>query len=175
MKAFTYEVLTIAPRYVEAAANVSKPGDCAIVERAGKQRQFVVHCPDGCGELLSINLDPGSGPAWRLYSKQGVWTLFPSIDKPSGCRSHFILWRGHVLWCGPHDERGTEPEAEIDVGRLLNAIGYQAAGFVGIADLLDEVPWDVLAACRRLVIQGLLEEGSGDRRGSFWKKTDGYR
>ncbi len=170
MKVLTYEVVTIAPRYVDAASSVSKPGDCAIVERAGMQRQLVVRCPDGCGEILSINLDPRAGPAWRLYRKNGAWSLFPSIDKPTGCLSHFILWRGHVLWCGLNDEQGAGPESGIDIGRILGVIGCQPMSFVQIADQLDEVPWDVLAGCRKLVIQGFLTEGSGNQRGNFWKK-----
>jgi len=45
MKASTYEVVAIAPRYTNAASSVSKPGDCAVVERAGTRRQLVMCCP----------------------------------------------------------------------------------------------------------------------------------
>jgi hypothetical protein len=36
-----------------------------------------------------------------------------------------------------------------------------------IADELDEVPWDVLTACRILVRQEILDEGTGKQRGIF--------
>jgi hypothetical protein len=172
MKASTYEVVTIAPRYADAANSISKPGDCAVVERAGTRRQLVICCPDGCGEILSINLDPRSGPAWRLYRKRNAWSLFPSIDRPTGCLSHFILWSGRVMWCGPEDEDSGAPEIpEISAERILDALGDRPTGFVQVADNLDEIPWDVLGACRKLVRQGLLQEGLGKQRGNFWKRA----
>jgi len=140
-----------------------------VVERAGVRRQLVVCCPDGCGEVLSINLDARSGPAWRLYLKRGVWSLFPSIDKSAGCLSHFILWRGRVLWCGADDDDGDPQEIpEIKIECIVDALqGGRKAGFVQIADELDEVPWDVLAVCGSLVRPGVLEEGLGKQRGIF--------
>lgn len=169
MKASTYAVIATAARYADAASSVANPGDCAVVERAGVRRQLVVCCPDGCGEVLSINLDPRSGPAWRLYQKRGVWSLFPSIDKAAGCLSHFILWRGRVLWCSADDDDGGPQEIpEIKIERILGALqGGRKAGFVQIADELDEVPWDVLAVCRSLGRSGVLEEGLGKQRGIF--------
>jgi Family of unknown function (DUF6527) len=65
-----------------------------IVEREGVMRQPVVQCPDGCGEILSVNLDRHSGLAWRLHNRRGSWSLYLSIDKPTGCESHFILSYG---------------------------------------------------------------------------------
>jgi Family of unknown function (DUF6527) len=67
---------------------------------------------------LSINLDPRSGPTWRLYQRRGRWSLFPSIDKTSGCRRHFILWggmsRGAIL----------RPSARSPSGPILYQIGF---------------------------------------------------
>jgi hypothetical protein len=98
MRPTTFKMLGIVARYSEAATLLKKPGDCAVVERKGTLRQIVISCPDGCGETLSINLDPRSGAAWRLYQRRGRWSLFPSIDRTSGCRSHFLLWGGHIAW-----------------------------------------------------------------------------
>jgi hypothetical protein len=39
--------------------------------------------------------------------------------------------------------------------------------YVEVADVLREIPWDVQEACRDLVEDGLLVEGTGERRGSF--------
>jgi hypothetical protein len=119
--------------------------------------------------VLSINLDPRSGPAWRLYQKRGLWSLFPSVDKPAGCLSHFILWRGRVLCCSADDDDGGPQEIpEIKIERILGVLqGGRKAGFVQIADELDEVPWDVLAVCRSLGRSGVLEEGLGKQRGIF--------
>jgi hypothetical protein len=42
--------------------------------------------------------------------------------------------------------------------------------YVDIADELDEIPWDVLAACNRLVRGDLLVEGVRKNRGIFTLK-----
>ena len=164
MKASAYKVLAIVTRYAEAAGSVASPGDCAIVERASVSRQLVIRCPDGCGEILSVNLDARSGPAWRLYRKSGVWSLFPSIDRTSGCLSHFILWNGRVLWCSglDDDEGGGWPiviSAELILEILHNG---RSAHFVQIADELDDVTWEVLAASRRITRQRIGDEGPGN-------------
>ena len=92
--ASTYEVVAIAPRYTNAASSVSKPGDCAVVERAGTRRQLVMCCPDGCGEILSINLDPRSGPAWRLYKKHDA--MFTARGRVFGFAPDAGRWPGEI-------------------------------------------------------------------------------
>ena len=83
----------------EAEARLEQPGDAMIVRR-GVLRSLVMRCPDGCGETLAINLDPRMAKAWRFYERRGQATLFPSVWRDSGCESHFIVWRGKILWCG---------------------------------------------------------------------------
>ena len=171
MKASRYSITATVARYSEAAPRLHQAGDAAVVERGGVNRQLVLQCPDGCGEVLSINLDPRSGPAWRLYRRRGHWSLFPSVDRPTGCLSHFILWRGRVLWCDREGEEG-EPEIYADLSeRVIGALqGDESVGFVELADRLDEVPWDVLGTCRHLVRADILEEDSGEPRGIFIRK-----
>jgi hypothetical protein len=168
MRATRYIIRGTVERHSEAGGLVVNPGDCAIVVRAGIQRQFVMRCPDGCGETLSVNLDARSGKAWRIYQRRGRWSLFPSIDRPTGCQSHFILWNGRVLWCDFAGDDEPNDVAPIDAGRILAALAGGAADYVRVADQLDEIPWDVLTACRRLVRAGQLAEGEGAKRGVFW-------
>jgi Family of unknown function (DUF6527) len=167
MRVTSYNVLGVTDRYGDAAQLLNRPGDCVIVERSGVQRQLVLTCPDGCGDVLSINLDPRAGRAWRLYERRGAWSLFPSIEKPNGCRSHFILSRGRIVWCDwwnwPDDR---------EVVRHLQPIkaylrSHADASYVEIAERLDDLPWDTLQACRVLVDRGEASEGVGDRRGHF--------
>lgn len=123
MRAVKFSMLASAASYADAALLLRKPGDCAVVERSGIQRQLVMRCPDGCSEVLSINLDPRSGRAWRLQHRRGKWSLFPSIDKPSGCLSHFILWAGQILWCD-RIGGGEEPELYMALAdRVLDQFG----------------------------------------------------
>jgi hypothetical protein len=168
MKATQYKIIAVVPNYAQAAAMVGKPGDCAVVERAGVQRQIVIRCPDGCGEVLSINLDRRSGPAWRLYKKHKVWSLFPSIDRATGCLSHFILWRGRILWCNGLDEYDEMQVSESLFTRILEVLSHRdSLSFVELSQEMDEVPWDVLTACRTLVRRRVLAEGSDELRGVF--------
>jgi hypothetical protein len=68
-----------------------------------------MRCPDGCGETLVVNLDPRAGKAWKLDMRTGKATLYPSVWRDGGCGSHFIVWRGDVLWCDRFEEGNVEP------------------------------------------------------------------
>ena len=168
MKARTYQVVTVVERYSEAVDRVPAAGDCAVVKRGSRYRQLVMRCPDGCGEVLSINLDPRTGPAWRAYRRADQWTVYPSIDKPSGCKSHFILVRGRILWCDWDDERDADVPGDDLSDRVLPLLSAIRTSFVELADQLDEIPWDVLRACRCLVHSGKAVEGRLLDRGTFW-------
>jgi hypothetical protein len=79
----------------------------AIVERS-VPRWAVFRCPCGCGELLTINLDPRTGPHWRLLRSRSRVSLSPSVWRTSGCHSHFILWKNRVWLFRPWRLRGRE-------------------------------------------------------------------
>lgn len=166
MKAMTYNVLGSASYHSEAVERLRAPGDCVIVERGGVTRQLVMKCPDGCGEIISVNLDHRSGPAWRLYKRRGKWSLYPSIDKPTGCKSHFILSYEKIIWTDS-DWASTDWESDKvdDVKRYLSGRGMTS--YVEIAEHIDAIPWDVLRACQTLVRQGLAEPGKRDLFGYF--------
>jgi hypothetical protein len=158
----------------EAGAYLKSLGDAVLVER-GRPRLLLLSCPCGCGEHFPINLDPRAGPAWRLYrnSKTGV-TLFPSVWRESGCRSHYVIWRDRILLFGQDDE---EWDDSSDDGAMLTPEAVQEqlpiSGlmyFSEIAEALDAVPWDVLQVCRRLVRSGVAREGRGKHRGHFGRK-----
>lgn len=68
-------------------------------------------CPCGCGATIALNLLPDDSPCWRLYESADGPTLSPSVCRTTGCRSHFILRRGYVIWCHgrrPDDVSETE-------------------------------------------------------------------
>jgi hypothetical protein len=170
MRASTYTVLGSASYYNEAVALLRNAGDCVIVERGGIARQLVIKCPDNCGDVLSINVDRRSGPAWRLYKYRATISLFPSIDRPTGCNSHFILSRGKISWCDWWDwtHEGDVSEFSQPIQTFLLSQGLKS--FAEIAEALGAVPWDILHACRTLVQEGVLCEGRGKMRGYFEMK-----
>ncbi|MBS1722983.1 MAG: hypothetical protein JSS66_08535 [Armatimonadetes bacterium] len=137
----------------EALRAIEQLGDVAIVSREGN-RAIVMHCPDGCGEILTVNLDPRAGKAWRLFeTKRGV-TLFPSVWRSTGCRCHFILWDDVFFWFDGGDWAKTEVDRNLDKRVLAELTAEFDQDFESVADRLQEIPWAILEACRRLVLTG---------------------
>jgi len=77
----------------------------AVIVYREVPRAALFHCPCGCGEVLTVNLDPRAGAAWRWKRDGEGLTLLPSVRRTSGCASHFIVWRGRLWWCA--DEAAT--------------------------------------------------------------------
>lgn len=70
-----------------------------IESRGDKDRWFNMLCPCGCGDVISVNLMKSILPNWSVtYNKDRTVTLFPSIDKTTGCRSHFFVRNSIVIW-----------------------------------------------------------------------------
>lgn len=159
-----------ASRNVDAAAQVKKPGDCAIVHR-GSARSIVMLCPEGCGTVLTINLDRRTGKAWRMYRRDQRISVFPSYWRDDGCECHFIIWQNRILWCDLRSRFETP-----DVSRLHEKVLDQLPTdsfetYESIADRIDEIPWDVLWACRALVREGHAMENK--QQEAFKKKKAG--
>ncbi len=71
-------------------------------------------CPCGCQEIVRLSLLPGDRPRWRaLVSARGVVTLDPSIWRVRGCRSHFFIRHGRVLWAAPDSRLPVMPVPPI--------------------------------------------------------------
>lgn len=155
----------------EADALATAPGDVVLVMR-GRPRSLVFACPEGCGERLTINLDPQAGRAWTLFRNKRGLTLFPSVWREGGCRSHFILWHDTLLWFGRAEDDNQEPVDDTDadlVRQVLESLGSNFEPYSVLAARLSAIPWDVERVCRRLVSKGLAEHGRGERRDHFRK------
>lgn len=56
-------------------------------------------CPCGCSSVLDLNLLPDGHPQWRFSADpQGRATLHPSVWRQVGCKSHFFLRAGKIVW-----------------------------------------------------------------------------
>jgi hypothetical protein len=63
-------------------------------------------CPCGCGEPIQLNLLKAASPRWTVHQDAaGIPSLRPSVWRRKGCRSHFILRHGKIVWCGPASAR----------------------------------------------------------------------
>lgn len=155
----------------EAAQFIVSPNDAVLIDRGGP-RWLVLSCPCGCGEQFPINLDPRAGPAWRLYkSNETLLSVFPSVWRDTGCRSHYIIWRGAVHLFGKAGP-GDEPAPDINLASLHGSVRNQLSRtswrhFANIASDLNAIPWDVLEVCRWLVRRNEAIEGSGNLQGNF--------
>jgi hypothetical protein len=161
----------------DALALIQAAGDAALVKR-GRLRSLTLVCPCGCGDHLTINLDCRSGPAWRYYMLDDSSTLFPSVWRETGCRSHFIIWGDRIYLFGM--EEGDEAlEGDVrwpSVGGVSGRVAIERLsrdtleGPDEIADRLGLLPWEVLLLCRSLVEQGVAIEGVGVDRGRFRRR-----
>lgn len=145
---------------------LKEPGDAVLVSR-GVLRSIVMSCPDGCGEVLTVNLDGRAGKAWRYYDRGGDVSLFPSVWRDTGCESHFILWRSRIYWCDWNEELDI-PMGEVIV-QVRDELRPQLESYTAIAERLDLVPWAVLSACGKLRQEGIAQEGKDKLRGYFMR------
>jgi len=57
-------------------------------------------CPCRCGRTIELLLIEEAKPRWTLSTNlKGRPTLHPSVWLQTGCRSHFLLIGGRVIWC----------------------------------------------------------------------------
>ncbi len=145
-------------KFSEAVPKLVVPGDYVVVMR-GVPRSIVMSCPDGCGEILPINLDRRIGKAWRTYNTGEALTIFPSVWRDTGCCAHFIVWRDQILW--PDSLGTTEPIFDEELlSTVLSQLGNNDfTSFETIAEKLSWIPWEVLWACHALVRQRRAIEG----------------
>jgi hypothetical protein len=160
----------VAPRFSNAVSELSKPGDYVLVIR-GVPRSVVMLCPDGCGAILTINLDSRAGPAWRAYVRNSALTVYPSIWREEGCKSHFILWEDRVLWCGVDTTVAPRTSSDRFVSEVLAQLHPDAfVHYETIAQAIGAIPWEVSAVCQDLLRRGLALQG---KVGTFRKKLSG--
>ena len=76
-------------------------------------------CPCGCGSTIRVSLVAGDHPRWRAKRHfSGSVTLHPSIWRNSGCRSHFFLLRGRIVWSAAEAPRFTQAKTSEIRGRF---------------------------------------------------------
>jgi hypothetical protein len=152
----------------EGDALLQVPGDAVLIRR-GALRSLLMRCPDGCGETLVVNLDPRSGKAWWFDIRRGEPTLFPSVWREGGCGSHFIVWRGTILWCDRFEEGNAEPPYDADLERRVLAVLQKdrLRSAKDVAAEIDEIPWEVMRAGRALVRRGFAISGAPKRQNWF--------
>lgn len=65
-------------------------------------------CPCGCDNVISLSLQKIHNPYWKvIINPNGRPTLYPSVWQIKGCKSHFLVRDGRVIWC---QNKGTKSE-----------------------------------------------------------------
>jgi hypothetical protein len=82
---------------------------------SNKPKWSLFKCPCGCGDVITLSLQPVHIPHWCFTKSQAERpTLYPSIWRDKGCLSHFWLKDGRIFWC--HDT-GSSPFSKTNRDR----------------------------------------------------------
>jgi Family of unknown function (DUF6527) len=69
-------------------------GKLYLVGGKGSYWQAVLKCPCGCSAPIQLAMSQGARPCWKVSGSMERPTRHPSVNRTSGCRSHFILRNG---------------------------------------------------------------------------------
>lgn len=84
---------------VEEMPDVVPSGVVYLVGDGGRPWCAALLCPCGCEQTIALSLVVRDRPRWRVTKHfDGTITLYPSIWRTKGCKSHFYIRRGRVLW-----------------------------------------------------------------------------
>jgi hypothetical protein len=86
-------------RFVDEVPNTLDSKIIYIIENKGYRWKAVMICPCGCNKILHMNLIKDYNPSWKFeINKKKTITLHPSINRTVGCKSHFFIRKGKVIW-----------------------------------------------------------------------------
>ena len=70
-----------------------------IVKDGDEADTLIFKCPCGCNVDIYLNLLKDTRPQWDYYlPRKKQITVRPSIWRTSGCKSHFFIQKGKVIW-----------------------------------------------------------------------------
>lgn len=84
---------------IDERPKVLKPRRLYVTRHAEGPAFGFLLCPCGCRETVHLRFMGERRPRWSLESRAGRATVFPSVWRQSGCRSHFFIRVGRIDWC----------------------------------------------------------------------------
>lgn len=70
-----------------------------LVVEDGIEEFLALRCPCGCGATICLNLLPDERPRWSIRRHEDdTFSVHPSIWRTTGCRSHFFIRSGRIVW-----------------------------------------------------------------------------
>lgn len=74
--------------------------DLVLTRDDGDDWSVGMRCPCGCGETIELMIIPEARPRWSVSADSAQRpTLHPSVWRKTGCRSHFWVRGGRIVWC----------------------------------------------------------------------------
>ena len=90
---------SLATEVVENFPDVIEPGRVYLIGGGSVPWSAALLCPCGCSVTIRLSLVKNDLPRWHAKRHfTGKVTLHPSIWRNKGCRSHFFLRRGRIIW-----------------------------------------------------------------------------
>jgi len=87
----------------EAADLLTDPKVVVLVGTASFRKWIKFVCPCGCGEVVVLNLMRHIQPCWRVrFDRRRRLSVWPSVRRLNGCRSHFFLVANEVRFVGSY-------------------------------------------------------------------------
>jgi len=99
---FLFGRLDFKYRYMQEWPDISAIPERTVIIVGSKEKTkwALLKCPCGCQDVLNLSLMKSVSPNWRtIIDKTERITLEPSLWKNGGCRSHFFIRRGKIIWC----------------------------------------------------------------------------
>lgn len=85
--------------WVEDPPDAPEPGYVYLIGERSDPWSALLICPCGCGAPISLSLIKNDDPRWRFsIDPLGSISLSPSVWRTRGCKSHFYIRNGRVLW-----------------------------------------------------------------------------
>lgn len=83
---------------VQSMSDVPEQLDSDVVVLIGFDRPkwAIFGCPCRTGHRVELNLQPAFYPFWRVSSRKGRITLWPSVDVRNNRRCHYFVTDGFV-------------------------------------------------------------------------------
>lgn len=69
-----------------------------IVQEGAEAETLVFNCPCGCHQPVYLNLLRDTNPFWTYVIEKRKISIFPSVVRKKGCRSHYCITNGKVTW-----------------------------------------------------------------------------
>ncbi|MDQ8011386.1 MAG: DUF6527 family protein [Flavobacterium nitrogenifigens] len=85
-------------QFANEVPDIPKRNVLYFIGEEGYYWQFVMLCPCGCSSLLYMNLMDDYNPYWSYKIENDLITITPSIDRIVGCKSHFFVRNGNIVW-----------------------------------------------------------------------------